>query len=266
MMSAQQCGQPALSVVFAPFVLHAPVDADNRAVDRIAACTFEVADHEGRVDAVDDGASGNGEPVGRVGIVEQGETDAVPFEEQRVARHEVDAVGKDARVADADALQLAGRAADAALAGIAAVVVGQHGHVDTRVAQCVGHRCRRAEAGIARVGRLGRERRLEVDDDGVGRCKTGPEVGEDGAEVVASVVRACGGELRRVGHHVAGEEQPDACGLHGGIGSCRRGGLLWAGSRGSASGKEDRTAERGSQCTYDWVCIHSCSDCRGQKL
>ena len=242
-VAAQQVGQVALRAVLAPFVLHAPVDADNRAVDRVAAHAFEVAHHEGRVDAVDDDPFGNGIPVGRIGVVEQGEADAAPLEEERVARHKVDAVGEDPRMADAAALQLAGRAADAPFTGVAAVVVGQHGHVDPRVAQRIGHRGRRAEAGIAREGGLGRERRLEVDNHGVGLGEAGLEVGEDGTEVVLSVGRAGGGELRRVGHHVAGKEQTHADGA--GLGQCRRVGLRSVLSRRCASGQHRRAAECG---------------------
>ena len=94
-------------------------------------------------------------------------------------------------------------------AAVAAVVVGQHGHIDPGVTQCVGQRRRRAETGIARIAVGAGERRFEVHDHQIGRTEAAVQVSEH-LPVVEPRFAAGRRDLRQMLHHVAPEQQPHA--------------------------------------------------------
>ena len=104
------------------------------------------------------------------------------------------------------AVQFGDRRADAFGTAVAAVVVGQHGDIHTRVAQGIGQRRRRAEQRVTRVVSPPGEGGFEVHDREVGRPHPGREGRKDGlvVEPFAAPRRL---DLRHVLHHVAAEPQ-----------------------------------------------------------
>ena len=166
-----------------------------------------------------------GYAVGAVGVVEQREPHAVALHPQRVVGRAVEAVGKDAGMQDAAAPQFRDGRMHPGGTAVAAVVVGQHGHVDPRIAQGVGQRHGRAETGVSRIAIRAGERRFEVHDHQVGGMKPAAQVSEYPA-VIEPVPAPRRRDLRKVLHDIAREQQPDT--HRGGFGH----GALHAGALG----------------------------------
>ncbi len=147
----EESGEFALGRSGPAFVFVAPVDADRDAVGPGMLRGGEVGGHERGVDRIDEGAARHGHAVGAVGVVEQGEADAVAVDRQHVAPCAVEAVAEDARAEDAAAVELRAGGQDALGASVAAVVVGHDGDVDAGIAHRIGQHGRRPEAGITRI-------------------------------------------------------------------------------------------------------------------
>ena len=166
----------------------------------------QVRGHAHGVDEIDDRARGNGHAVGAVGIVDDRQPHAATVQVKRIILLVVSAVREYARMEYSAAVQFGHRRADAFGASVAAMVVGQHGDIHTRIAQGVGQRHRRPEQRVTRVTAAAGEGGFEIHDREVGRPHPGRESREDGPIVEPfSAPRRL--DLRHVLHHVSSEPQ-----------------------------------------------------------
>ena len=233
-VSSQKPGQLPLHLVRSTFVFVAPVHAGDDEIGPFAPHRRQIGGHSHGVDAVYDGPRGHGHSVRAVGVIDQRNPQAAMFDAQRI----VGAVGEDPRVADAAAVQLADRRADALRAAVAAVVVGQERDIHARSAQGVGQFRWGAEERIARVAAAPRQRGLQIDYREVRGVHPRSEGGEH-RRVVEPFAAACGLDLREVLHDVAAEKHPHALG--------RRNGRPLPGrsaGRGAADRREQQAGQR----------------------
>ena len=237
-VAPQEGGQCALRGVLPPLVFVAPVHAGDDEIGPFAPHRRQIGGHPHGVDAVYDGPRGHGHSVRAVGVIDQRDPQAAMFDAQRMIPPVVGAVGEDPRVADAAAVQLADRRADALRAAVAAVVVGQERDIHARSAQGVGQFRWGAEKRIARVAAAPRQRGLQIDHREVCGVHPRGEGGEHG-RVVEPFAAARGLDLREVLHDVAAEKHPHALG--------RRNGRPLPGrsaGRGAADRREQQAGQR----------------------
>ena len=208
-VSSQKPGQLPLHLVRSTFVFVAPVHAGDHAIHAVVLDRRQVRGDPHRVDGIDRQSGRDRKTVRTVGVVQQGETYAARFETERMPRPEIRAVQKNARMFDAVPVEFPDRRTDAFRSAVAAVVVGQHGHIHAGLAQGVGQHDGGAEHRVARIGCGGGQRRLEVHHGNIRPVHPRGQRLED-RRVVKAPAAAGRLDLRQVLHHVAAEEHPDA--------------------------------------------------------
>ena len=226
------------------------MQACNDEIDIRSPCRGEIGGHPHGVDPIDDHALRHRQAVGAVGIVHKSQAQAAAAEKKRMVPSVIGAVGENPRMPYAAAVEFGNARADAFGAAVAAMVVGQHGHIDTRLAQRVGQRHRRPEHRITRIAATARKGGFEVDDCEIRRPDAGNECFEN-RPVVESVAAAGRFDLRQVLHHVAAEQQAHPLRRRHAARSrplCRTAGLPLHGP--SGRGAADRGEQHGCQDMY----------------
>ena len=203
-----------LFAVVIVLLFNTPMENGDDVVGVLAASLGDVAAHESSVDKVDDVGAADGDAVGAVGVVEEGEADAVAVDDEGVVEVAFGEVAVGAEMADIQIVESGDGAFETAAALVHAMVVGGGENVETGVAGCNGESVGRREAGVAGIGRAGKGD-LEVDDGDIG-----------GLNIVLNILKAWGIVVGTVGlegfavergmtHEVAGEDEAEARGRVG---------------------------------------------------
>ncbi len=207
-VASEKPGQLPLRRIFMALILVPPMDADHHAVDAVATNRPQIRRHAQRIYAVDRRAFRDGQPIGAVGVVQQGETDPAANKMQRMIGRTVQAVRESSGVTDSAAVQFLDGRPDAHRIAVATMVVGQRGNVHPCVGQRIGQRHGRTEPRIARVVRGAGKGGFQVDHRQIGRPEPGPHSLKS-FRIVEARFPPGRRDLRQMLHDVAREEQPD---------------------------------------------------------
>ena len=165
----------------------------------------DVSQHAVGVERGDDESFGNGQAVRAVGVVEQGDFEVAFAEVERAGK----GVPEDARVGDAEGVEIVKCLTYSFLALVAAMVVGEKKGGHAGPPQVAGYLPRGAEAGVA-AEVVAAEGGLQIGDGEIG---SDPKRGYVLKAREKTVVAAFGVEralnLRGVEHDVAAEKQSD---------------------------------------------------------
>ena len=104
-VASEKPGQLPLRRIFMALILVPPMDADHHAVDAVATNRTQIRRHAQRIYAINRRAFRDGQPIGAVGVVQQGETDPAANKMQRMIGRTVQAVRESSGVTDSAAVQ-----------------------------------------------------------------------------------------------------------------------------------------------------------------